>query len=188
MMTRRRDLDYYMGLPYRIVIIPDQDGDGFTATIPDLRGCMASGETVEDACETVEEIKRIWLEAALERGWAIPEPVTDEAKEYSGKFNLRLPRSLHRKLVEIAEAEGTSLNQQVLAFLAECVGLWRQSRQQTPPVIVKPFYNVYFRRLEEAVMSTVNLHGESLRDADKQWVQSESPKIQIRKHSDLDIQ
>jgi hypothetical protein len=31
-------------------------------------------------------------------------------KQYSGKFNVRIPKSLHRKLDEMAEKEGVSLN------------------------------------------------------------------------------
>jgi HicB family len=49
----------------------------------------------------------------------LPEPpVRPWPKEYSGKFNVRIPRSLHAALVCEAEAEGVSLNQLVLAKLA----------------------------------------------------------------------
>jgi len=37
---------------------------------------------------------------------------------YSGKLNIRIPKSLHRSLVAEAEREGTSLNQLILAKLA----------------------------------------------------------------------
>ena len=50
---------------------------------------------------------------------SLPEPpVRQEPKEFSGKFNVRMPRSLHAALVCEAEAEGVSLNQLVLAKLA----------------------------------------------------------------------
>jgi HicB family len=49
----------------------------------------------------------------------LPEPpVGPQRREYSGKFNVRLPRSLHAALASEAEAEGVSLNQLVLAKLA----------------------------------------------------------------------
>jgi predicted HicB family RNase H-like nuclease len=49
----------------------------------------------------------------------LPEPpVGPERREYSGKFNVRLPRSLHAALASEAEAEGVSLNQLVVAKLA----------------------------------------------------------------------
>ena len=50
---------------------------------------------------------------------SLPEPpVRPWPKEYSGKFNVRIPKSLHALLVSEAEAEGVSLNQLVLAKLA----------------------------------------------------------------------
>lgn len=49
----------------------------------------------------------------------LPEPpVRPMPKEYSGKFNVRIPKSLHAILVSEAEAEGVSLNQLVLAKLS----------------------------------------------------------------------
>jgi predicted HicB family RNase H-like nuclease len=45
-------------------------------------------------------------------------PLRPEPKEYSGKFNVRIPKSLHAALVSEADAEGVSLNQLVLAKLA----------------------------------------------------------------------
>lgn len=45
-------------------------------------------------------------------------PVGPQRREYSGKFNVRLPKSLHAALASEAEAEGVSLNQLVVAKLA----------------------------------------------------------------------
>jgi predicted HicB family RNase H-like nuclease len=50
---------------------------------------------------------------------ALPEPpVRPQRREYSGKFNVRVPKSLHAALAREAEAEGVSLNQLVLTKLA----------------------------------------------------------------------
>ena len=52
--------------------------------------------------------------------------MTQEAREaqraYSGKVNLRMPRSLHRDLARRAEEEGVSLNQFMVVVLARAVG------------------------------------------------------------------
>jgi hypothetical protein len=49
----------------------------------------------------------------------LPEPPTGpQRREYSGKFNVRVPKSLHAALAIEAEAEGVSLNQLVVAKLA----------------------------------------------------------------------
>jgi predicted HicB family RNase H-like nuclease len=50
---------------------------------------------------------------------SLPEPpVGPQRREYSGRFNVRVPKSLHAALASEAEAEGVSLNQLVLAKLA----------------------------------------------------------------------
>ncbi len=50
---------------------------------------------------------------------SLPEPaVGPQRREFSGTFNVRLPKSLHAALVHEAEAEAVSLNQLVLAKLA----------------------------------------------------------------------
>ena len=49
----------------------------------------------------------------------LPEPpVGAQRREYSGRFNVRIPKSLHAALASEAEAEGVSLNQLVVAKLA----------------------------------------------------------------------
>jgi hypothetical protein len=49
----------------------------------------------------------------------MPEPpVGAQRREYSGRFNVRIPKSLHAALAGEAEAEGVSLNQLVVAKLA----------------------------------------------------------------------
>lgn len=122
-----------MSLPYRVEIIPAEDGTGFTASIPILKGCMAFGETLEEAYATVAEVKEAWFDIALEEGWSIPEPREEEVKEYSGRFNVRLPRYLHRRLSEVAEAEDTSLNQLVVALLSE--GVERRRHRATSSLL-----------------------------------------------------
>jgi predicted HicB family RNase H-like nuclease len=50
---------------------------------------------------------------------SLPEPdVRSSREEYSGKFVVRVPKSLHAALAAEAEVEGVSLNQLVVAKLA----------------------------------------------------------------------
>ena len=56
--------------------------------------------------------------AAKEGGYVgyIPEP--QDENEYSGRFNLRIPKSLHRMLALTAKREGVSLNQMAMFAIA----------------------------------------------------------------------
>jgi predicted RNase H-like HicB family nuclease len=117
--TERKSLDYYLGLKYPITVYPDETG-GYTGEIEDLPGCFTQGETLEELNANMVEARRLWLESVYEDGLDIPLPRQDT--EYSGKFNVRLPRSLHRKLGQMAEREGVSLNQYLVSTLSYAVG------------------------------------------------------------------
>ena len=111
-----KTIEYYMNLPYRLELVPDTEEGGFVASYPELRGCLTSGETAEVALKNAQDSKREWLAAALEDGYEIPEPASDE--EYSGQFKLRLPKSLHRALAENSKREGISMNQYCVYLLS----------------------------------------------------------------------
>ena len=42
-----KDLEYYMKVPYPILLIPPKGDEGWYARIPLLPGCGTSGETAE---------------------------------------------------------------------------------------------------------------------------------------------
>jgi antitoxin HicB len=115
-MTNR--IDYYMSLPYTIELQHEPEG-GWFVRVKELRGCMSQGDTAEEAVVMIQEAMELWLEVALEDGAPIPEPRPLE--DYSGRFVVRVPRSLHRELVESATREGVSLNQYINVALAKAV-------------------------------------------------------------------
>jgi len=114
-----KTVDYYVNLPYTIELQHDQE-EGWFVRVKELRGCTSQGDTAEEALNMIQDAMLAWLEVALEDGLPIPEPRPEE--DYSGKFVVRVPRSLHRELVEHAEGEGVSLNQFINVVLARAVG------------------------------------------------------------------
>ena len=112
-----KTIDEYMKLPYRLELVPDPDEGGYAVSYPTLKGCLSSGETIDEAVNNAEDAKREWITSALESGIEIPEPDTDE--EYSGQFKLRIPKSLHRQLALAARREGISMNQYCLYLLSQ---------------------------------------------------------------------
>jgi len=115
-----KDLNYYMGLKYKIEIIEDKDEGGFALSCPELRGCITCADTLEQGFEMIEDAKKCWFTACLEDGIIIPEP--DSADEYSGQFKLRIPKSLHKTLAKRSKDEGISMNQYCLYLLSSGVG------------------------------------------------------------------
>ncbi len=110
----KKDLKYYLNLTYTARIKRNSDGSYF-AEIEELPGCMTEADTKEGVLKMLEDAKEAWLETALDRGINIPEPSEDE---FSGKFNVRVPRFLHRELVYRAKNEGVSLNTLITTTLA----------------------------------------------------------------------
>ena len=113
-----KTIDDYLKLPYTIELIPDPQ-DGYAVAVKELPGCISQGDTAEEAITMIRDAMAGWIEIALEDSLPIPEPRPEES--YSGKFVVRVPKSLHRRLVEEAEREGVSLNQLVNVALAGLV-------------------------------------------------------------------
>ena len=123
-----KTVEYYLSLPYRIVLTHDRDEDGnegFVASVEELPGCLSQGASPEEAVHGIYDAMAGWISVAMEDGLDIPEP-PDEGS-YSGKFVLRVPQSLHAELIRAAEREGVSLNQFASSALAGAVE-WRRSK------------------------------------------------------------
>lgn len=104
--------------PFEIRPLPDEDGGGYLITFPDLPGCIADGETPQEALKNGLDAAKSWLKTAREFNDPIPKP--DELS--SGKFVTRVPKSLHTRLITRARQEGVSMNALVTAYLAEALG------------------------------------------------------------------
>ncbi len=126
---KREPLEYYLKLKYPVSIEESPEG-GYFIEIKDLPGCYSQGETVDEALRNIEEARALWLESMYEDGNEIPLPGSSE-KHYSGKFNVRIPKSLHRKLDEMAEREGVSLNHYLVATLSRAVGQGERAQVKT---------------------------------------------------------
>ncbi len=135
-----KELEYYMTLEYRVNLCPlsDDDGGGWLAEIPELKGCVSDGDTPEEALHNIQDAKLSWIKTALKRGQKIPVPIIEEQDDFSGKFTLRLPRFLHKELTNAARKENISLNQYIVALLSFNFGK-RMAENNGKPIV----QNVY---------------------------------------------
>ncbi len=58
---------------YERIIYWSEDDSAFIVEVPELPGCMADGETVEEAIKNSEIIIKEWIEVTIERGLEVPE-------------------------------------------------------------------------------------------------------------------
>jgi len=85
---KKKDIKYYLNLPYKTIIMPDPYGV-FFAEVEGLSGCMTQGETEEEALKNIKEAKELWLETAIKRGIKIREPKESDF-EFLSKYHKKL--------------------------------------------------------------------------------------------------
>lgn len=120
-----KSLKYYMNLDYTIEInkLKKEDGGGYHVCIPQLGkyAFQADGDTIDEAIKNLEIIKEELFAGYLKKGIEIPEPENTSKEEYSGKFLVRVPKELHRKVAVNAKESGISLNQYVQYLISTTV-------------------------------------------------------------------
>ena len=92
---------------YPLEVFWSEEDKGFIAEAPDLPGCSAWGKTEASAVREAQRAIVAWLEAAQAAGREVPVPsVSEPLDRYSGKFVVRVPRSVHARLSRKAKQEG----------------------------------------------------------------------------------
>lgn len=105
-------------LKYSTRIAYSAEDQGFIATVPELPGCSAFGETAEEALQEIRPAIEAWISAAESAGNPIPPPASLEDNLPSGKFLVRVAKTVHAQLTAAANHEGISLNQYVGTILS----------------------------------------------------------------------
>ncbi len=59
---------------YEIIIYWSDEDGVFVAEVPELPGCLAHGNSQEEARQNINQAAELWLKTASEFGDAIPEP------------------------------------------------------------------------------------------------------------------
>ncbi len=63
---------------YAIEIFYSEEDEGYISVAPELPGCSAFGDTVEEALEEIKIAIDLWLETAKKEGREIPKPAGKE--------------------------------------------------------------------------------------------------------------
>jgi len=116
-MSESAKIDKY---PFTIRPLAIEDGGGYLIEYPDLPGCHSDGETPEQAIVNGRGAVRSYLMSCRKHGDPIPRPSSPARS--SGQFRVRMPKTLHARLVAEAEREGVSLNMLVVSAAAQALG------------------------------------------------------------------
>ena len=104
------------------LIVIEEAEENFSAYSPDVDGCIATGDTPEEARKNFIEALEFHIEGLTEEGLEVPQPSTKFAfcsEDCSGVLNVRVKKSLHFELIKLAEQEGVSVSHLVNDALVE---------------------------------------------------------------------
>ncbi|MDO8690633.1 MAG: type II toxin-antitoxin system HicB family antitoxin [Dehalococcoidia bacterium] len=59
-------------LEYTVVLDPDEEGKGYTVTVPALPGCTSEGDTLEEALENIRDAIQLYLRMCRRNGEPAP--------------------------------------------------------------------------------------------------------------------
>ena len=104
---------------YSFAVTWSEEDQNYVALCPEFPDLSGLGETPEEAIAELRVALDLAIEVYEAEGWPLPEP---HQNQYSGKVLVRMPKSMHARLVQQAETEGVSLNTHVVTVLAEAVG------------------------------------------------------------------
>lgn len=108
-MDTSKDLAYYLALPWSFRFEWWEDNGGYYAAhVNELPGCIADGQTMEAALTAIKQLLPEFLQALLEAGNPIPEPV--RASDYKGNITYRTTPDKHYRLARVAQQRGISIN------------------------------------------------------------------------------
>lgn len=108
----RRDVSRYT---YRVTWSAE-DGE-FVATCAEFPSLSWLAPTQQESLQGLIDLVADTVDDLGQEGEEAPEPLSE--RSYSGKFNLRLGESLHRRLAVEAAEEHLSLNQYVVRRLSQ---------------------------------------------------------------------
>lgn len=94
---------------YRYVVEWEEEDQVFVARVSEFPSLAAHGQTHEQALAELKDVVAFVLEELEQEGQVCPEPLA--SRKYSGKFQVRVSKELHRQLATEALEEGISLNQ-----------------------------------------------------------------------------
>jgi RNA polymerase sigma-B factor len=104
---------------YRIELVKDVPGGRWVAQVPELPGCIAHGETVDEAARRIQGAIREWPADAVGKAPEAPQPRS--ASKHSGRVLVRMPPPLHAELARAADRKQVSLNQFITGSLSNAV-------------------------------------------------------------------
>ncbi len=102
---------------YSFNVVWSDDDLCFIGRVDEFPSLAAHGSTQEKALKEISSVVGYVLEDL--KGEGVEAPIPLSKRSFSGKLNVRMPKTLHRRLAAESEKEGVSLNTWINTKLAE---------------------------------------------------------------------
>jgi len=112
----KKNLKYYLGLPYTYVIEWSDVDNCFLGSIVELEHNMTCGQTREEVLSNLKDALVSFVTTSLENKIEIPEPL--KIDDFKGSITYRTSKERHYLLAKQAKLYGKSIN----AFIDEAIG------------------------------------------------------------------
>lgn len=103
---------------FNVFQIDTTDGLQWCVEYPDISAVVGGGHTPEEAIAEAKNNLTAYIDYLKEEGKELPAPSKYE-NEFSGKFTLRMSYNLHKRVTELSELEGISINSYINEALVE---------------------------------------------------------------------
>jgi predicted RNase H-like HicB family nuclease len=129
---------------YGFRVLWSEEDEGYVAICPEFPGVSALGHTPEEAIQEIRKALDLAIASYRDSIWPLPDP--EILSDYSGKLLIRVPNSIHARLVQRAEDEGVSMNTMANTFLVEGLSkrdAMEKDRKEMMTVLAQVLQNRY---------------------------------------------
>ena len=112
----KKNLNYYLNLPYTYIIEWSDIDECFLGSIAELERYMTCGQTREEVLSNLKDALVSYVTTSLKNNMEIPEPL--KIRDFKGNITYRTSKERHYKLAKQAKLSGKSIN----AFIDEIIG------------------------------------------------------------------
>ena len=109
-MKNKKDLDYYLNLPWTYTIETESHKGRlyYIIRVNELPGICTDAEDLNQGLEEIKEAIACAVEIYMEKGEPVPEPVSRE--EFKGKILYRTDSNRHYLIAKLAKIKHTSIS------------------------------------------------------------------------------
>ena len=112
----KKNINYYLNLPYTFNIEWSDVDECFLGSIVELEHNMTCGQTREEVFNNLKQALVSYIKTSLDNNIDIPEPL--KVEDFKGSITYRTSKERHYKLAKLAKLNGKSIN----SFIDEVIG------------------------------------------------------------------